>query len=234
MKNSWLANCRPFSALVLLCASTLCSVSADEAADPPRTSSILQRLPIGFRTVARSAKDGSTETSGESSAPLPLAPRGRASANESTGAAPSVGRAIATVASSLAVVAGLLIVVTWFARRYHPAVKGLPPELFLHLGTTNIAGRQTMHVMRFGDKLLLVAASPSGLRSLAELTNLEDVERLTALCGPTSSNPIASTFQRVVADWTRESSRPHTNPRATRPIGTGVTAAVRMGEASHA
>jgi len=221
-------------ALAVVIASPLDRLGADEVTTRRDSTSVLQRLPISFRMVDRGTSDGSRPTTSRSAEVLPLAPRGGSSDHAANRSPPSAGRAIATVASSLAVVVGLLVAITWFARRYHPAVKSLPRELFLHLGTTNIAGRQAIHVMRFGDKLLLVAAGPAGLQPLGELTNADDVQRLTTLCRPTSSNPISSTFQRVVADWSRESSQSRNNLRAPRSTGNGGMESTRMGETSHA
>jgi flagellar biogenesis protein FliO len=217
-----------------LAVANLGSLRADETEPSQGPTNILARLPIGFRLVDRGPHDRPRPATNKSAEMLPLAPRGRSSAPAASGSPPTAGRAIATVASSLAVVAGLLVVVTWFARRYHPAAAGLPKEVFLHLGTTNLAGRQAIHVMRFGDKLLLVAAGPTGLQPLAELTDIDDVQRLTALCRPTSSNPISSTFQRVVADWSRESTQTRPPARAARSNGASVATSPRMGETSHA
>lgn len=222
-----------FCWLALALVSTFDGLRADEGDTRQGAPHILARLPISFRLVDRDANERSLAKKDQSAAGLPLAPRGQSSTHASSGAPPTAGRAIATVVSSLAVVAGLLVVVTWFARKYHPAPQALPKEVFVYLGTTNIAGRQAVHVMRFGDKLLLAAAGPTGLQPLAELTNTDDVQRLTALCRPTSSSPISSTLQRVVADWSRESSAPRGPARPTRS-NSGAVIASRVGDASHA
>lgn len=168
---------------------------------------------------------------GESAPPLPLVPRSRSADGSAPEKGSGTGRAIATIVSSLVVVVGILVGLAAAARRFRPAVRVLPDDVFTHLGTTSLAGRQTIHLVRFGDKLMLIAATAAGLQTLGELTDAEEVERLSALCRPRRSSPIASSLQRVLADWTSEASA---ISKASRGGASVVISPTRVGEVSHA
>ena len=65
------------------------------------------------------------------------------------------------LAGSLAVVLGLFFALVWVFRRAAP--KGstlLPGEVVEVLGRAPLAGRQSMHLLRCGNKLLLVSVTP--------------------------------------------------------------------------
>lgn len=92
--------------------------------------------------------------------------------------------AMASVVFSLAAVLGLFLVIAWLMRRGMPAAaRSLPSEAVEVLGRTPLAGRQQMHLVRFGNKLLLVCVSPEGANSLSEVTDPAEIEHLTQLCG---------------------------------------------------
>ena len=85
-------------------------------------------------------------------------PRHDAAADKSSGGSRMLG-AIISVVVSLAVVLGLFFIVAWFMRRGLPnSTRRLPAEVVEVLGRTPLAGRQQMHLLRFGNKLLLVCA----------------------------------------------------------------------------
>jgi len=84
---------------------------------------------------------------------------------------------------SLLLVLGLFLAAAWLIRRSSPrAYRMLPAEVFEVLGRAPLANRQQAHLVRCGDKLLLIAASVSGVEPLMEITDRAEVERLTELC----------------------------------------------------
>src|SRR5262249_4582509 len=107
------------------------------------------------------------------------------------------------VTGSLTVVLGLFFLLTWLMRRGMPnSAARLPDEVVAVLGRAPLAGRQQMHVLRFGNKLLLVCATASGFDKLAEITEPEEVARLVNLCSRSeSSGPTAASqlFGRLAA-----------------------------------
>ena len=90
---------------------------------------------------------------------------------------------LATGAASLGIVVGLFLLVSWAVRRGMP--KGpamLPPEAVEVLGRAPLVGRQHVHLIRCGHKLVLVSVSPTSVDTLTEITEPAEVNRLAGLC----------------------------------------------------
>ena len=105
---------------------------------------------------------------------------------------------IAAVFGSLGVVLGIFLLIAWMIRRAAPkGLTRLPNEAFEVLGRAPLAGRQNVHLLRCGNKLLLVSITPAGTETLTEITDPQEVDRLAGLClqaGPQSST---AAFRRI-------------------------------------
>jgi len=101
----------------------------------------------------------------------------------------SLGRSRAStgvtkVVASLAVVLGLLFGFIGISRRLGGSVRSgeLPDEVVQVLGQFSLGGRQRACVVRFGSKLLALSVTPTGIETLGELDDADEVEGLTQLC----------------------------------------------------
>ena len=111
----------------------------------------------------------------------------------------STSQALTTVISSLGIVLAVFLVLTWVAKKFSPPGMGVvPKEAVELLGRSPLSGRQQMQVVRIGNKLLLVALTVGGAETLTEITDPEEVERLTALCRKTQANSSTASFQQLV------------------------------------
>ena len=63
------------------------------------------------------------------------------------------------------------------------------------LGRGVIGHKQPVHLVRFGKGLLLVAANTSGLETLAEVTDPEEVARLAGICQKAHPKSPAAEFR---------------------------------------
>jgi flagellar biogenesis protein FliO len=136
---------------------------------------------------------------------LPLPPRG--SSGGSTQAGPSKGGlpSAATVASSLAVVLGLFLVVAWALRRATPGEAALlPGEVVEVLGRKVISQRQQLQLLRCGRKLLLVSVTADAAETLTEITDPEEVDRLAGLCRQAQPGSATATFRQVMRQFSNE------------------------------
>ena len=133
--------------------------------------------------------------------PLPLHPRSKTSAgNKISGASPLLAGL-----GSLAVVLGLFFVVAWALRRSNPqSAVLLPGEVVELLGRSPLPGRQQMHLIRCGNKLLLVCLSATGMETLTEITDTAEVERLASLCRQAHPSSATATFQHVLDQLSRQ------------------------------
>jgi flagellar biogenesis protein FliO len=116
--------------------------------------------------------------------PRRLAPRstnGRTSIERPS--APTATSALVSVGGSLCAVVGVFLVVVWCTRRFAPpGASALPKEAVESLGRASLTARQQIQLIRVGNKLLLVALSPTGVEPLTEITDATEVEHLLALC----------------------------------------------------
>ncbi|HEX3998315.1 MAG TPA: flagellar biosynthetic protein FliO [Pirellulales bacterium] len=138
--------------------------------------------------------------------PLPLGPGSGDFANSTNTngghrgipAMPSSAPAIVSMFGSLAVVIGLFLGLVWLLKRGSPkSVRLLSKDVVELLGRAPLAGRQQMHVIRFGNRLLLVAVSPDGAKTLAEISDAAEVDRLAGLCQQTQANSATQAFRQI-------------------------------------
>jgi flagellar biogenesis protein FliO len=123
---------------------------------------------------------------------------------------------VRTTLTALAVTVGALLLLTLLLRRTLPAaLRNLPPEVFEVLGRAQLAERQHVHLVRFGQRLLLVAVGPSGADTLSEINQLEEVQRLTAICAQRNPSSSTSSFRQIFDQFSREPSLP---PRTSTAV----------------
>jgi flagellar biogenesis protein FliO len=165
-----------------------------------------------FRQVAASESDAhDASAAGRKLAARSSAPR----RSPERAAAPTPTAAIGTVASSLAIVLGLFAALVWFSKRFAPSgAAALPQEAVELLGRTPLDGRQTMQLIRVGNRLLLVALSAGGATTLTEITDPLEVEHLAGLCRPGKSNSSTAAFSRVLSQLAHEPADQSHRPRA--------------------
>jgi flagellar protein FliO/FliZ len=156
--------------------------------------------------------------------PLRLSPRGNASGRPLAASSPATPTtAIGTVASSLAVVIGLLLCVAWVSRRFAPpGAAPLPPQVIELLGRQPLGGKQTLQLLRVGNKLLLIALSPGGAQTLTEITDPVEVEHLAGLCRRTKTDSASAAFSRVLSQLATEPASDAPRATAVRPNARGA------------
>jgi flagellar biogenesis protein FliO len=138
----------------------------------------------------------------------PLRLRGPDEAADELGAVNSSwGGPLLTMLGSLSFVLALFFAVAWFMKRQLPASGWALPGDVLHvLGRATLAPRQNVHLVRLGNRLLLIAVSQAGAQTLAEVTDADEIERLTSLCTPATTRQSRGLLNGLLP-------RPATNPR---------------------
>jgi flagellar biogenesis protein FliO len=139
---------------------------------------------------------------------LPLPPRGtRIGENGLPGAGrpfkPPSG--LSTGLASLVVVLTLFFAAAWAVRRGLP--KGpvkLPTDVVEVLGRTPLAGRQFAHLIRCGNKLLLVHVAQGSAETLTEITDPVEVDRLAGLCRQTHPQSATASFRQTLQQFVRD------------------------------
>jgi flagellar biogenesis protein FliO len=130
--------------------------------------------------------------------PMPLKPRMNTDRDEK----PKSGlQSVVTVGGSLAAVLGIFFLVVWLLRRATPGGMGsLPGEVFEVLGRAPLANHQHVQLVRCGGKLLLVSvhATSGGVRTLTEITDRGEVDRLIDLCRQVRGNGRGATLRQAL------------------------------------
>jgi flagellar biogenesis protein FliO len=153
-----------------------------------------------------SAADASS--SANKPAAIPLSPPNHAqriplsSSNKSDAAAPPIKPSgipsMTTVAGGLGIVLGVFLLIAWAIRRTSPQRHArLPDEAFEILGRAPLSGRQQVHLIRCGNKLLLVSVTPAGSETLTEIIDPPEVDRLAGLCRQSHPQSSTAAFRRI-------------------------------------
>lgn len=112
---------------------------------------------------------------------------------------------MATGMASLGIVLGLFLVAAWAVRRGMPTASSkLPNEVVEVLGRTPLAGRQFAHLIRCGNKILLVYLAPGCAETLTEITDPVEVDRLAGLCRQAHPQSSTASFRQVFQQFSRE------------------------------
>ncbi len=107
--------------------------------------------------------------------------------------------------TSLAIVLGLFFVAAWAVRRGLPqGPTALPSDVVEVLGRTPLAARQFAHLVRCGNKLLLVHVSPGCAETLTEITDPAEVDRLAGLCRQAHPQSTTASFRQIFQQFSRE------------------------------
>jgi len=110
-----------------------------------------------------------------------------------------------TVFGSLLLVLGAFFAIAWVMRRGMPSrLTALPTEVVEVLGRSTLATRNQMHLIRVGNKLLLVSVTPTGAETLTEITDPLEVDRLGSICSQQESGGVAESFRGVLNQINRE------------------------------
>ncbi len=163
--------------------------------------------PAGFQSPSRSSDSGGSRELDApggppgTASPIPLGPRSRPKKAGAAGGVAGAGGlpSVVTVGGSLALVLGLFLVVAWLMRRTVPGGSTLlPGEVLEVLGRAALAGRAQVHLVRLGNKLLLVSMSTAGVETLAEVTDPDEVTRLAGLCRQAQAGSTTAAFRQVL------------------------------------
>jgi flagellar biogenesis protein FliO len=162
------------------------------------------------------SEESPTATAGKERTKRPLPPAGREPSHalappgsQATSGSRSGGlQSVSTVVGSLAVVLGLFFIVAWLLRRAAPGTFGLLPKDVLEvLGRSPLAARQQVHLIRLGSKLVLISVTPAGVEALSEITEPEEVDRLTGLCRQVQPGSATTAFRNVLDQFSGERRR---------------------------
>lgn len=93
----------------------------------------------------------------------------------------------------------LILLLSRLLRKHMPmAAPNLSPEVLELLGRRMIDQRHAIHYLRVGERILIVGASLDGLRTLAEITDPVEVDRISGVCRTRSEAGVAHSFRMLL------------------------------------
>lgn len=180
--------------VLILAAHGLGLGSEQPAAHPPAA-----KLP--FRIVEKSLPERPLPATATTDAALPLkAPQKTPGGSAGPFRSPTASGAVTTVITSLAVVLGLFVLAVLIMKKANArgGCAKLPGEVVQTLGRAPLTGRQEMHLVRVGNKLLLLSVTASGAETLTEITDAEEIDRLAGICRQNHPDSITASFREIL------------------------------------
>ena len=177
---------------------------------------VLLALALSLSAVARA--DDDVERSRQSATSIKLPPRngGRDSSATPQRKSTSATGGLWTTIISLSVIVGALGTLTYWLKPYLGISRGLPIEAVELLGRRSLEQKVAIHLVRCGGRVLVLSVSPEGARTLSEITDPAEVQRLVDACHvPRDSKSLlpdmASSFSASPLGSTLRSA-PHRTP----------------------
>ena len=102
----------------------------------------------------------------------------------------------------LLLVLGLFFLFVFLMRRVSP--KGnlpLPKELAEHLGRIPLTQKVQLHLLRIGDRLVLLSVTVDGATPITEITDPDEVVRLLGFCRKHDGQGSSAAFQQVLSGY---------------------------------
>jgi flagellar biogenesis protein FliO len=107
------------------------------------------------------------------------------------------GPVISVVASLLIVISVFLILMVLFRKISPNAVQSLPKEVFENLGKTFLSQKLQVHLLRLGNRLILVSATNDTLTPITEITDPDEVVTVLGMCRQLNNNGINKFHQNL-------------------------------------
>jgi flagellar biogenesis protein FliO len=112
-----------------------------------------------------------------------------------------------TVVGALAIVIGAFLLCAWLLKRSgRVAAQALPAEVVSVLGRVPLDQRQTAQLLRVGNKLVLISLSAAAAKTLTEVTDPAEVDRIVGLCQQSLPHSTTKAFEQVFQQLSREPS----------------------------
>ena len=135
---------------------------------------------------------------------------------------PQFSAAIAPVVSvigSLLIVLSVFFILMMVVKKISP--KGnrlLPKEAFEDLGRTFLTQKLQLHLLRLGNRLILVSVTPDGVSPITEVTDPDEVVPLLGMCRKLDENSSTELFRKMYSTLTDEDDPGRTPPKKQTPV----------------
>ncbi|MDR2756881.1 MAG: flagellar biosynthetic protein FliO [Planctomycetaceae bacterium] len=112
---------------------------------------------------------------------------------------------IISVLGSLLIVLGVFFILVLLLKKVSP--KGnrlLPKEAFEDLGRAMLTQKIQLHLLRLGNRLLLVSITPDGVSPITEITDPDEVVPLLGLCRQLDTHSSTELFRKTLSSFSTD------------------------------
>jgi flagellar biogenesis protein FliO len=132
-----------------------------------------------------------------------------------------------SVLGSLLIVIAIFFILVLFLKKVSP--KGnrlLPQEAFEDLGRAMLTQKLQLHLLRLGNRLILVSITPDGVSPVTEITDPDEVVPLLGMCRQLDKNSSSELFRKTLNSFASEKAEGGyfgTEMKKTTPKNKGKT-----------
>ena len=108
-----------------------------------------------------------------------------------------VGPVVTMFASLFLVITTFLILALLFRKVSPKGSRPLPRELFENLGRAPLTQKFQLHLLRLGNRLILVSVTLDGVQPITEITDPDEVVQLLGLCRRLDANSSSENFKKI-------------------------------------
>lgn len=119
----------------------------------------------------------------------------------------SIAPLVSVFGSLLVVLSAFLILVLLFKKVSPKGNRVLPKEAFEDLGRTFLTQKLQLHLLRLGNRLILVSVTPDGVSPITEVTDPDEVVPLLGMCRKLDTNSSSALFRKTLSNFAGEDAQ---------------------------
>jgi flagellar biogenesis protein FliO len=124
---------------------------------------------------------------------------------------------IASIIGSLLIVISIFLILALLFRKISPtAIQSLPKEAFESLGKACLSQKLQVHLLRLGNRLILVSATNDTLTPITEITDPDEVVAVLGMCRQLNNNGINKFHQNLTSQLNSTNHKNNTHPNSKK------------------
>lgn len=120
---------------------------------------------------------------------------------------PSLSSAITplfSILGSLLIVLACFMILMMLMKKISPkGNRNLPPEVFEDLGRTFLTQKLQLHLLKLGNRLILVSVTQDGVTPITEITDPDEVVPLIGMCRGQDTGSASGLFKRTLSELSK-------------------------------
>ncbi|MGL4594516.1 MAG: FliO/MopB family protein [Thermoguttaceae bacterium] len=109
---------------------------------------------------------------------------------------------LASVIGSLLIVMSIFFLLILFMKKVSPkGSRPLPKEVFEDLGRIQLTQKLPLHLLRLGNRLILVSITPDGVSPITEITHPDEVVQVLGMCRRLDPNSSSELFRKTLTQY---------------------------------